>query len=97
MALFSKLFGGDATKQTASSETYEGFTITPTPQKDGGQFRICALIEKDIDGQTQTHKLVRADTLGDLDSANAASIGKAKQMIDEQGDAVFGKGPGTHG
>ena len=95
--MFSRLFGGKSKPETTSTETYEGFKITPTPQKDGSQFRICALIEKEVDGEMHQHKLVRADTLGDIETANSASIGKAKQMIDEQGDALFGKRPGSHG
>jgi len=38
----------------------------------------------------KTHNLVRADTINDYDEAVKASIGKAKQMIDEQGERLFG-------
>jgi hypothetical protein len=34
--------------------------------------------------------MIRADTFEDEDSAAAASLGKARQMIDEQGDRIFG-------
>jgi len=96
MSFWSKLLGGGAKTPEPSSESYSGFTITPTPQKDGSQFRICARIEKEVNGELRSHTLIRADTLGDIESANLASIGKAKQMIDEQGEALFGKSPGTH-
>jgi len=36
------------------------------------------------------HHLMRADTLGSIEEAEAFSIRKAKQVIDEQGDAIFG-------
>ncbi len=42
-----------------------------------------------MDGTVKSHTLIRADTLGDLEGANEASISKAKQVIDEQGDRIF--------
>lgn len=91
MAWLSKLFGGGAqTPDAAASETYNDFQITPTPMKEPGGYRIAATITKTVDGVEKTHKLVRADTINDLSQAEQASIGKAKQMIDEQGDRLFG-------
>ncbi len=37
----------------------------------------------------RSHKLVRADTFGDRQAAMDASVAKAKQMIDEQGERLF--------
>lgn len=87
MPLFSRLFGGTP---KAASETYKGFTITPTPIRDGENFRISARIEKEVDGEVRTHTLIRADTLDDPERAVLASAGKARQLIDEQGDRLFG-------
>jgi len=89
---FSKLFGGGDAKSPAQAEpeVYKDFAIFPDPISEGGQFRVCALIEKEIDGDLKSHKMIRADTLGDHGAAVEASIGKAKQMIDEQGDRLFG-------
>lgn len=86
MSLFSKLFGGGGAAPEPETETYEGFTITPNPAREGGRFRVGATIEKD----GQIHHLIRADMLETLDEANEASIRKAKQMIDEQGTGFFG-------
>ena len=83
MALFSKLFGGKT--ETPAAEVYNGFTITPKPMKEGGQFRLSAVIEKD----GKTHHLIRADTLGSADEAGAAAVAKAKQLIDQMGDRLF--------
>ncbi|MDG2341251.1 MAG: HlyU family transcriptional regulator, partial [Paracoccaceae bacterium] len=69
----------------AASETHEGFTIMPTPAKEAHGFRIAATIEKD----GQTHQMIRADTYASLEVASEASISKAKQMIDQQGDRIF--------
>ena len=92
MAWFSKLFGGRTGEEAAgatepsSTEEYKGFRITPKPIRDGGQYRIAARIEKD----GRTHELIRADMMGSLDDAVALSLAKARQMIDEQGERVFG-------
>ncbi len=43
-----------------------------------------------VDGESRTHELIRADTMGSLDDATAISVAKARQMIDEQGDRLFG-------
>jgi hypothetical protein len=88
MSIFKKLFGG-GTSEDAPTETYKEFRITATPIPESGTYRVSALIEKDVDGQTLQHKLVRADTVQGLEAAQAASIGKAKQVIDEQGDRLF--------
>ena len=84
MSLFSKLFGKSQPPAPASTE-YKGYTVTPQPMADGGQFRLSALIEKD----GKTHHLIRADTLATVEAANVAAIEKAKQVIDQQGERIF--------
>ena len=88
-SFFSSLFGRkDPETGGTGAETHEGFTITPAPVRDGGAWRIAAVVEKD----GRTHKLIRADTLTDRDEAARAAIAKARQAIDEQGDRIFGDG-----
>lgn len=88
--VFGKLFGRKGAEvKEAEAVTYQGFRIYPDPQKDGGQYRITARIEMDIDGETKTHTLIRADTIGGLEAATEATINKAKQVIDEQGKRLF--------
>ena len=84
MALFSKLFGSSKPEVTPS-EVYQDYTITPTPQKESGGWRIGARIEKG----GQTHQLIRADMLQTKEQANDASVGKARQVIDERGARLF--------
>lgn len=87
MPFWSRLFGGKpAEEAVAASEEHKGFRITPKPLREGGQFRVAARIEKD----GRVHELVRADTMTSLDEAKAMSLSKARQMIDEQGDRLFG-------
>jgi hypothetical protein len=85
MAWFSKLFGGNES-EAPPPEVYKGFAITPQPQKDAGGWRISALIEKD----GKSHILIRADVINDPETAATASVSKAKQVIDEQGERIFG-------
>lgn len=95
MSLLSKLFGGSsrsATKSDPEPETveHEGCTITPTPIREEGGYRLSAKIEKLIEGEVKSHTLIRADIIQDITAANEAAIRKARQMIDEQGDRLFG-------
>lgn len=91
MSILKRLFGGggDGAAPTADAQTYKDFTIFPEPISEGGQYRISARIEKEVDGDLKVHKLIRADTLGDHGAAAEASLGKARQMIDEQGERLF--------
>ncbi len=91
MPFWSRLFGGKPTEETAgASEEHKGFRITPRPIREGAQFRVAARIEKEVGGVLRVHELVRADTTASPDDAKAMSLAKARQMIDEQGDGIFG-------
>lgn len=90
MSFLKKLFGGGGGgAPQAPQEEYKGYRITLTPISESDGYRVCALIEKDAEGETLTHELLRADIVQGLEAAQAASLRKAKQVIDEQGDAVF--------
>ena len=88
MSLLSKLFGARSKPSAPEQqpEEYNGFTIVPTPIREGSRFRLSARIEKG----DRIHTLIRADMLDDEMTAISASIAKAKRMIDEQGDRLFG-------
>nr|WP_321508599.1 HlyU family transcriptional regulator [uncultured Celeribacter sp.] len=96
MSLFSKLFGGSsggAAAQASAAEVkpelYSGFRIFPTPIKAESGFRICARIEKEIDGDTKVHEMIRADTISTKEEAEIASLRKAQVFIDQMGNSVF--------
>lgn len=92
MSLLKRLFGGGGANKapaTAVVVEYEGYRITPQPSSEGGQYRIGALIEGEVNGETKTHHLIRADMIRDADEAADASIRKAKQMIDQMGARLF--------
>lgn len=90
---FLKKFLAGALKGSKSAaaepEEYNGFLIFAAPTKDAGGYRISARIEKTVGGDTKTHHLIRADTVSDFDEAVAASVWKAKHVIDQQGDGIF--------
>ncbi|UTH43566.1 HlyU family transcriptional regulator [Loktanella salsilacus] len=90
MGWLSKLFGGSAAPAAPAGEDYNGFHVTPQPIKDGQVWRIAAKITATDEGTAKTHEMIRADTLQSQDEASAASLRKAKQMIDEQGMRLFG-------
>lgn len=95
MSFLKRLFGGSSSSSASTDivgepETYKDFTITPTPMPDGGQFRLSAIIEKTVGGETKRHRLIRADLFPVSDAAGSAALQKARRMIDEQGDALFG-------
>jgi len=95
MSFFRKLFGGGAAaappaEAPAASEEHAGFRLTATPYQEGGQWQMCGVIEKDIGGETKTHRFVRADRFGGRDEAASFTLVKARQIVDQLGDKVFG-------
>ena len=83
-------FGKSPEPTAPQPSAHKDFRIFPEPIKESAGFRICARIEKDFDGVTRTHQLIRADTHSDQDGAIEASVAKAKQAIDQLGDGIFG-------
>jgi hypothetical protein len=95
MSFFKKLFGGGASESGISavhSEVeHEGYLIRAMPVKEaGGQYRIAGTISREVDGQIKEHRLIRADLFTSADDAADAMIRKAKQVIKEQGNRIFG-------
>ena len=91
MSLLSRLFGGGGGASTPEPEpeTYKDFRIFATPISEGGQWRLAGRIEKEVDGTPKSHQLIRADMLDDFKAANDASLNKARQVVDEQGERLF--------
>ncbi|NAZ36525.1 HlyU family transcriptional regulator [Rubellimicrobium sp. CFH 75288] len=90
MPFWSRLFGGKPAGETLPAEEHRGFRITPKPIPEGSRFRVAARIEKEVDGAPRVHDLIRADTTATLEEARSLSLLKARQMIDEQGERLFG-------
>ena len=87
-----KLFGGgvgDREPEPADPVEHEGFTIVAMPRRAGSGWSTEGLIRKDVGGKAREVRFIRADTSPSRDAAVALSVGKARKIIDEQGERVF--------
>ena len=96
MSFLKSLFGGSKSDGAASGSAaaiktaeHKGFTIEARPFKEAGQFQLCGVIAKAIDGVRKEHRFVRADRFSDLDEAAEITLNKGRQIVDERGDKVF--------
>ena len=94
--MLRNLFGagspGESRQETGATVDYKGYTIRPASRREGSQWLTVGVISKAFDEDVKEHHFIRADTYGTKQDADACSILKAKQIIDEQGDKLFGKG-----
>lgn len=99
MSFLKRLFGlgssddapGSPAPAAAKEVEHKGFLIKATPFKEGGQFQTCGVISKDVGGVLKEHRFIRADRFAALEDAVDVSIRKGQQMIDEQGERLFGQ------
>ena len=94
MSFLRKLFGRGAeaaqgAEAAAPTQEHKGFVIRATPFTEAGQFQLCGVITKAIDGTMREHRFIRADRFGDRDTAIEMTMAKARQIIDERGDKLF--------
>lgn len=93
LSFLKSLFGGGnaaAPQPEAEPVEYKGFSITPAPYAASGGFQTAGLIAKDYPDGRKEHRFVRAETHPAREDAAAFAIRKAQQIIDEQGDRLFG-------
>ena len=97
MSFLKRLFGsssggGDTAGGAVAKEIeHKGFTIRATPYKaEGGQYQTCGIVSKEIDGVVKEHRFIRADRFAALGDAVDISIKKGQQLVDEQGERMFG-------
>ena len=76
-------------QESEKAVDYKSYTIRPTPRREGSQWLTAGVITKQFPEGVKEHRFIRVDTHGTKDDADAFSIGKAKQIIDEQGDKLF--------
>jgi hypothetical protein len=55
----------------------------------GSEYQLAGTIEKDIGGELKTYKFVRADRFSSKEDVVTFSLAKGRQIIDEQGDAIY--------
>ena len=97
MSFLKRLFGGGGeaaaepkSAAPAKQVEHKGFLISATPYKNEGQYQTCGVVSKEIDGVMKEHKFIRADRFAGLDDAVDISIKKGMQLVDEQGERIFG-------
>lgn len=92
MSFFKKLFGGGTPKaeEAAPTSEHEGFTIHATPYSHEGQWQMCGVIEKEIGGELKSHRFIRADRFAGKSDAVEMTFLKARQIIDQNGERLFG-------
>jgi hypothetical protein len=98
-SFFKKLLGGgspEPARKVHEPESYKDCTITPTPMKEGAQWRLAGAITKMVDGETYERTFIRADLFASEEEAKNFTVRKAQQIIDQNGDSLFrGERTGT--
>jgi hypothetical protein len=92
-ALWARLAGGPAgggAQPAIEAVEYKGYRIRPAPYLAGSQYQTAGSIEKDTPEGLKQHNFIRADTYASREDAIAFTVSKAKQMIDLQGERMFG-------
>ncbi len=74
---------------------YEGYAIHPAPRRQGSQWLTAGLIAKEYPDGVKEHHFIRAETHASQDDAQAFALVKARQIIDERGDRLFGDRPAS--
>ncbi|KUM26439.1 hypothetical protein AU467_22225 [Mesorhizobium loti] len=97
MSFLKRLFGGGGGEaaeagaaKPAKQVEHKGFLISATPYKADGQYQTCGVVSKEVDGVMKEHRFIRADRFAGLDDAVDISIKKGIQLVDEQGERMFG-------
>ncbi len=101
MSFWKKIFGGgDDTANAAGKsiepavvgeESYKGFIIKAITMPAGGEYQLAGVIEKTVGGELKSYKFVRADRFSSKEDVVSFSLAKGRQIIDEQGEGVFGQ------
>jgi hypothetical protein len=90
--LFSPRSGASEPPRAEEVVEYQGYTITPAPERESGGWRLVGTISKGAGPERRVHHLSRADTASDRGAVVAMMVAKAKRLIDEQGDRLFPAG-----
>lgn len=88
-SLFSSNTGHSTEQAAEDSIEYKGFAITPNPMNEGGQYRLSAIIEKEVNEVVLSHAFIRSDVIASRDDCIEMTIRKAKIAIDQMGESIF--------
>ncbi|MAW89330.1 MAG: hypothetical protein CMJ42_22650 [Phyllobacteriaceae bacterium] len=93
MSFLKRLFGGGNSETSATkAETseYKGYLLTPMPKAEGGMYRLQGLVSLGEGEARREHMLIRADMFPGEADASEAFLRKARLLIDQQGESLFG-------
>ena len=85
--------GGEEAATEGTAFEYQGYTIRATPRRQGSQWLTVGVIAKEVGGELKEQSFIRADTHATRQDAENCAIGKAKQIIDQQGEDLFERNP----
>jgi hypothetical protein len=68
------------------------YTVYATPKKEGAQYRLAGRIEHEVNGETLIRNFVRADLFSSETDTVETTFRKAKQIIEQHGQGLFGDG-----
>jgi hypothetical protein len=86
--LFGRRSGAETAKIPDPVE-YKGFVIRAAPYKNNGGYQTAGVIEREINGVRKEHRFIRADSYASYEDAVNFTLGKARQIIDLQGERIF--------
>lgn len=94
MSFWKNLFGGSREPRSiepavVGEENYKGFTIKAITMTVGNEYQLAGTIEKSIGDEAKSYQFVRADRFTSKEDVVTYSLAKGRQIIDEQGDAIF--------
>ena len=95
MSFWKNLFGGGSSSPEPAGDKvlgeaeHKGFLIKAIEMKAGSELQLAGTIEKEIGGELKTYRFVRADRMSSRDDLLVLAIAKGRQIIDEQGEAIF--------
>lgn len=96
MSFLKSLFGGGKKDEAPTGdkvlgeEAYKDFVIKAVEMRVGSEYQLAGAIEKEVGGALKTYKFVRADRISSKDDLVAMAFVKGRQIIDEQGERIFG-------
>ncbi len=68
---------------------YKNCLISPTPIKEGNQYRTAGTISSQSQEESRQTQFIRADNHSSRDQAVEHCVTKGKQIIDERGSSLF--------
>lgn len=78
----------DEPAEIADREQYQGFELQARPIREGGYWRVAGRICRTSDPDGPYHDFIRVDTMASHDEVVQLSLTKARQIVDERGEAT---------